>query len=434
MVGNTAQRLEGSNGTESSDMLLEKIVGLSFISGDKVLKETIAESLGQEKNIHYSTLPRLATDNLNELSDVYVMDLVSLTTEGYGAVLEKIKQIRAIDVESKVVLLATDRQQNLRAFESFLEASQRGLVGIMTRPDPSKLTEGEYAGDIERLFDMLPGYIEELDTNGRFGNVEVVKIGGSMMDPPTYKAHPEGLRKLLEAVVDVHKKHDEILFVGGGPLLEIPPEFRQSYHLSVARTQASSRALITEQALNVVDMLEQISPGITAYISPEFAMTLLKDGYLTREFFENKIPVFSYLPDEVQTLGIPPISPNGSDEAVVRFADHIGSRKIIFAKYTDGIYEFDPNLTSEQRKELGYGETNNFFPFIYASDITKKTSRIGLSNKGEFTHDHVIETTALVPLKESKNLYALQVVNGAKPQEFVKAMEGKRAGSYIIPR
>ena len=273
MVGNTAQRLEGSNGTESSDMLLEKIVGLSFISGDKVLKETIAESLGQEKNIHYSTLPRLATDNLNELSDVYVMDLVSLTTEGYGAVLEKIKQIRAIDVESKVVLLATDRQQNLRAFESFLEASQRGLVGIMTRPDPSKLTEGEYAGDIERLFDMLPGYIEELDTNGRFGNVEVVKIGGSMMDPPTYKAHPEGLRKLLEAVVDVHKKHDEILFVGGGPLLEIPPEFRQSYHLSVARTQASSRALITEQALNVVDMLEQISPGITAYISPEFAMT-----------------------------------------------------------------------------------------------------------------------------------------------------------------
>ena len=434
MVGNTAQRLEGSNGTASSDMPLEKIVGLSFISGDKVLKETIAESLGQENNIHYSTLPYLATDNLNELSEVYVTDLVSLTTEGYGAVLEKIKQIRAIDVESRVVLLATDRQQNLRGFESFLEASQRGLVGIMTRPDPSKSTEGEYAMDIKKLSDMIPGYIKELDTNGRFGNVEVVKIGGSMFDPPTYKAHPEAIHDLLATVVDVHKMHDLILFVGGGPLLEMPPEFRDSYHLSDARTIEASRALITQQTLNVVDILEQIRPGITAYIPPEFVMPLLRDGLLTREFLGNRIPLISYLPDETQTLGIPPIPPNGSDVAVVRFADYIGARKIIFAKYTDGIWEYDPNLTPEQRKELGYGETNNFFPFIRAGDITRKTSRMGLSNKGEFTRDHVIEDAAIGPLKESETIYALQVVNGAKPQEFVKAMEGKKAGSYIIPR
>ena len=411
---------------------LEERVILNFSSGDVLLRQMLSPNLAQNYTMLYSEPSSLSRSTITRPDNLYLIDLLHVDSDGYGILLEKIKQIRAINPESKVVLLVTERQQNDPDFNAFKNADEYRLLGVLTRPDQSQLPETEYMNALLGMADTLPGFLNQYQkTNGRFENVEVVKIGGSIFD--LYSDDPAALPGLLAAIVEIHKTQDLILTVGGGPLMEVPAGFRTSYNISDKRFQESSRAQITQQALNVVDLLSQIKPGIVAYIPPEFVIPALRDGWITREFLNDKIPVFSYLPEDSIDIGlrIPPY--NASDAHTVLFADRLGSRKIIFAKNTDGIYTRDPNLP---RTLLGHLREQfrgrpQFLDFVYAQHIEEQIERIGLNQRRQPTPEHLIETAA-IPLFLQSGLYTIQVVNGTKPNTLVDAMNGIRAGSYIL--
>mgnify|MGYP001608759734 FL=1 len=424
-----------SPNVEHREPSLEERLTLNVSTNDAVLKSKL-EILPQSGfEPVYTSLSDLVKADVARPVQIYLIDFLNLPPGDYARVLEKIKQIRAINVESRVVALATEAQQSQENFSSFKEANGRGLVELHSRPDPNALPESLYITGVEGMASELPDFLRGLykKPNGKLENVEVIKIGGSIFD--LYTQNPDALRNLLAAIVETHKKQDLILTVGGGPLMEIPAGFRAAYQMSDTRFQESSRAQITEQALNVVDLLQQIEPGIAAYLPPEFVITALRDGWITREFLQNKIPVFSYLPAQSVEIGIPPIPYATSDTHAVMFADKLGTRKIIFAKNTDGIYLRDPNLPKSfwQHLRPPFREsTNPRLDFIYAHEIQDRIERMGLNQRGQLTDEHLIETRAIQPFIQSSNLYVIQVINGTKPLQLVDAMNGIKVGSYII--
>ena len=277
---------------ERGEPTLEERLTLNVFTDDTVLKDELRILAQPRFEPAYSDLSGLIRADISRPAQIYLMDFLNLPPEDYLRVIEKIKQIRAVNVESKVVALATDAQQSQEAFNPFREAHDHSLVELYSRPDPTVLEQSSYATVIAEMANDLPDFLKSLykKRNGKLENVEIIKIGGSIFD--LYHQNPNALRSLLDTIVEIHGKHDLILTVGGGPLMEIPAGFRAAYQTSDKRFQESSRAQITEQALNVVDLLQQIKPDIASYIPPEFIITALRDGWITREFLENKIPVF----------------------------------------------------------------------------------------------------------------------------------------------
>lgn len=422
--------LVGGNGNNGHS--LEQRVALNLSSIDSVLVQKLSPSLQQWYGLQVSEPSSLSRTPITQPSNLYLLDLLQIPTDDYGKILEKIKQIRAINPESKVAILATEGQQSSPDFGLFLEAQKYGLVGLIARPDPSQSTETEYASNLGTMANQLPSFLVDYrKTNGKFENVEVIKIGGSIFD--LYAQNPDALRNLLAAIVEIHKSQDLILTVGGGPLQAIPQDYRDSLGISPQRFEDSSRVQITEQALTVVDLLRQIDKDTMAYIPPEFVVAALRDGWITREFLQNKIPVFSYLPEEIEQIGISRPPYYASDVHTVMFADKLGSRKVIFAKNTDGIYTRDPNLPTRffDRLREPFRGRPQFLDFVYAQNIEERIERWGLNPRGQPTPEHLIETLAIQPFLQS-GLYTIQVINGTKPQQLVDAMNGVKAGSYII--
>jgi len=428
----------GIEGNVVQDVSLEKKLSLSIIaSGDSDLvkeeekKEEVSQTLQPNYSLYFSELSAFMRSHIEQPTNICLVDLLHLPVDYYATVIDKIKQIRAINIESKVMILATGEQQAQESFNLFREANERGLVEVSTRPDPEEL---EYAAALSAMVGKLPNSLDELykhGKNGKFENVEVVKIGGSIFD----LLDREVLHNLLETIVEIHQDQDLILTVGGGPLQSVPADYRTSLGISDFRYQESSKEQITQQALTVVDLLRQISPDKVAYMPPEDMVRTLKDNWITREFLMGKIPVFSYLPEESEEIGIPKTQYSASDAHTVRFADALGSGKVIFLKNTDGIYRRDPNLPKtfwdRLRKQFREGK-NDFFDFVYAPHIGDKIERLGLTPRGEVTDEHLIETLALQPFIDSRYLHTIQIVNGTKPQELVNAMKGIKAGSYIL--
>ena len=424
----------GIEGNVVQDVSLEKKLSLSIIaSEDSDLEGSASPTLQPNYNLDFPKLPAFMRSHIEQPTNICLVDLLHLPVDYYDTVIDKIKQIRAINIESKVMILATGEQQAQESFNLFREANERGLVEVSTRPDPK---ESEYAADLSAMVGKLPNSLDELykhGKNGKFENVEVVKIGGSIFDLLDRNV----LHSLLTTIVEIHQDHDLILTVGGGPLQSVPADYRTSLGISDFRYQESSRAQITQQALTVVDLLRQISPeeDKVAYMPPENMVRTLKDNWITREFLMGKIPVFSYLPEESEEIGIPKTQYSASDAHTVRFADALGSGKVIFLKNTDGIYRRDPNLPktfwNKLREPFREGK-NDFFDFVYAPHIEDRIERLGLTPRGEVTDEHLIETLALQPFIDSRYLHTIQIVNGTKPQELVNAMDGIKAGSYIL--
>jgi len=421
-----------TNGSSPDNAPLEGRLTVNIATDDNVLAGNLDDSLQLKYTLRESTTSGVIDDPIDKISDIYLLDILSLNVPDYARVIERVKYLKAIKLESKVVILATERQQSYQGFDQFRQAQEQGLVGILTRPNPSQMTESEYDSAIEASSMEVPNFLDEFyGINGNMENVEIIKVGGSIFD--LYQERPDALRKLLETIVEIHQDHDLILTVGGGPLKAVSDDYKESLGISDSRFEQSSRTQITEQAQMVYDLLDQICADCVAYISPESMEIILGGSFITREFLKNKIPVMALLPENSEALlGVSMPSNYGSDAHTVAIADYLEIKKIIFAKDTDGIFERDPNLTSSWVRKLGLGRKNEFIPYINAGDIASRISRKGLSPSGQLTDEHLLETEAIQPFVDSKYLHTIQIVNGTKPQELVKAMNGVRAGSYIL--
>ena len=95
---------------------------------------------------------------------------------------------------------------------------------------------------------------------------------------------------------------------------------------------------------------------------------------------------------------------------------------MIFVKDTDGIFDRDPKRVKKGEKPA------LFYPRISIEDFEDKVSRIGVDNRDE----HLLETSAINLLKQSKVVEMLTVINCRKPSLIDSLLAGKTVGSTIF--
>ena len=407
----------GRNGTNTSNLGPKPSNGHSqrkrnkagIISSDSTLIQTLGNDLiNRDFDVKNLTIDDVANDNPQNF---YFVDVRGLGD--YSVVRGKIRALREGLPDSELVLLLSQSAISSPQMRPLQSSINRYLVPKYNRPEEGSGRVAEYNKLVEKLVRHIEAYLIQ---------PSLIKIGGSIFD--LYKKNPEVLMNLAGEVNSLHNAgYPIMLTLGGGPSHDIEKEFSNAYGTSPA-----SGDILGMQARRMV----KIMGNVAEYVPPE----KIKGMRFSREYLKDKIPVISL-------SGLPHLLEHESDTHTLATGEKQKLYKVVFAKHTDGIYERDP--WAEPRRvrvtlgpfELTRVADNNFFPFIYSSDILN-----GVINRkdSEGQGEHLIETGALSFLKDkTKYLRAVQVVNGTNPEMLRYALDGERmapngryVGSFIL--
>lgn len=232
-------------------------------------------------------------------------------------------------------------------------------------------------------------------------DVRVVKIGGqSIMDRGRAAVFP-----VLEEIVAARKEGIAVVvLVGGGT--------RARHIYSIASE--------LEMPVGVVATLGKYIPMQNARM---VQMLLAQHGglYILPDDFE-KLPLYLQLGCVPVMSGMPPfgywekreagsrIPPHRTDAGVFLSAEFLGAPRAIFIKDEDGLYSDDPK--KNPAAEL--------IPRIGARELTARN-----------LNDVVVERVVVEYLPRARWCKQLQVVNGLRPGEVLRALRGDDNGSII---
>ncbi|MGC9058971.1 MAG: UMP kinase [Candidatus Aenigmatarchaeota archaeon] len=222
----------------------------------------------------------------------------------------------------------------------------------------------------------------------------VISIGGSLL---TKEISYRNFKKYANVINEISRKHKVIVVCGGGSIARI-------YQKIGKKAKANN------------EMLDFI--GIMAtHLNASAFSTLIKNSYLikwkslkeaekeVKKLFGRKVLVCAGYDVGCST-----------DYDAAYFASLINADLIINATNVDGIYDKDPNKYKDARKikKISYNE------------LVKIISKIP-QKPGEY---RLFDLKALEILKKKK--IKLIVVNGKKPSEILKAIEGRHSGSEVF--
>lgn len=231
-------------------------------------------------------------------------------------------------------------------------------------------------------------------------SVNVVKIGGqSFMDRGRSAIYP-----LIDEIVANKPKHKMILGTGGGT--------RSRHVYSVAMdlgmpTGVIARlgSLISHQNAKILHMLMCKHGGI----------------FVLRDNFEH---IALYLQSGCIPIieGMPPyeiyerparggrIPESRTDTGIYLLGEVIGSRSVIFVKDENGLYTEDPK--KNPRAE--------FIPKISVRELLRMD-----------LNDLVVERKVLELMQNARHVRQIQIVNGLKPGNLTRALDGEHVGTII---
>lgn len=231
-------------------------------------------------------------------------------------------------------------------------------------------------------------------------DANVVKIGGqSIMDRGRAAVYP-----LLDEIVQNKGRHKMVLGTGGGT------RSRHAYSIAID-----------------LDMPTGIIARLGAAISRQNArmlhMLLAKHGgvHVTQEQFE-MIPLYLAAGCIPIMHGMPPyeywepppirgrIPEHRTDVGVFLVGEVLGAKAVIFVKDEDGLYTDDPK--KNPRAE--------FIPKISVEELMRL----------DF-HDLVIERKVLELMQAARHIKRLLIVNGLKPGNLTRALDGEHVGTLI---
>ncbi|MCP4449518.1 MAG: uridine kinase [Myxococcales bacterium] len=119
------------------------------------------------------------------------------------------------------------------------------------------------------------------------------------------------------------------------------------------------------------------------------------------------MPPFGYWEKRDQNSRIPP---NRTDAGVFLSAEFLGCNRVIYIKDEDGLFTDDPKKNKDA----------THIPRISADELIERD-----------LDDLIVERVVIKYLKRSKWVKELQVVNGLKPGEVTKALNGENNGTII---
>jgi molybdenum storage protein len=232
-------------------------------------------------------------------------------------------------------------------------------------------------------------------------DVSMLAIGGrSIMDRGA-----EAILPLVDTVASLKLKHRMVLGVGGGA------RARHTYAIGL------DLGLPVGGLARVVGGVEENNRDILQFLlAPHGGITLIKEHFQDLQLFLNNgmIPVcigqppyhFWEPPSRVKG-GIPD---NGPDVGLYLMAEVIGVARFILVKDVDGVFTDDPRRNPK------------------ATFIKEITARELLDRN---LPDLPVERELLHTLENARSLTEVQVINGLKPDNIKRALDGEHVGTII---
>jgi molybdenum storage protein len=232
-------------------------------------------------------------------------------------------------------------------------------------------------------------------------DVKVVKIGGqSILDRGRAALFP-----ILDEIIEARKLGIQVVLLAGGGT-------RARHIYSIASE--------LEVPTGVIATLGKYIPMQNARM---LQMLLAKHGgiYMLPDDFE-KLPLYLQMGCIQVMSGMPPfgywekreegsrIPPHRTDAGVFLSAEFLGARRAIFIKDEDGLFTDDPKKDPAAQH----------IPRITAAELVAKN-----------LPDVVVERVVVDYLPRARWCKELQVVNGLKKGEVLRALQGENNGSII---
>lgn len=247
----------------------------------------------------------------------------------------------------------------------------------------------------------LRSSIQGRDTISILPDVWVIKIGGqSIMDRGA-----EAVIPILEELVAAKNEGVHfILCTGGGT------RARHVYSLGLDLDLPTG-------------MLARLGASIPVQNSRMLQLLLAKDGGIVAypEEFE-KLPFFLNSGCIPITSGMPPnefwektsehgnIPENRTDTGVFLLGEFLGAKGVLYIKDEDGMYTDDPKKNPDAK----------FIPQATAQELLKSEQ-----------DDLIVERVVLDYMVRGDNIKKIQIINGTKPGEITKALNGEPVGTVI---
>ncbi len=233
-----------------------------------------------------------------------------------------------------------------------------------------------------------------------YPDVAVLKIGGQSICDRGIKALPA----ILKEIVANREDHKILLTTGGGT--------RSRHIYTIGLEMGMPTGIIARFGSMISD---QNALMVATLLSPWGGIKMSHSDIvkLPTYFAEGIIPVMHGMPP-YDYFAIKPekgrIPIHRTDVGLVILGDLIGSKRIIFVKDEDGLYNDDPKKNPEAE----------FIPKIGARDLIARSQ-----------DDLVIERPCLEIIQNSEVIESVQIVNGMVPGNITKALAGEHVGTII---
>jgi molybdenum storage protein len=246
---------------------------------------------------------------------------------------------------------------------------------------------------------VLSGTESERDVQ-IFPDVSLVSIGGQSI----FDRGKDAILPLVEELAAAKRRHKFVIGVGGGT--------RVRHTVSIAM----DLGLPTGGIAQLVGAMEELNAILlNALLAPHGSMPMQRDHFWDLPLYFDagitpiaiSVPPFHFWEPPPLDGAVPM---HGSDFGMFQLAEVLAMKQLIFVKDEDGLYDRDP------KQHVG----------------AKKYDKVALSDLiANPPPENILDEELYRTWAEAKNLKRVVIVNGLKPGQLTKALDGEDVGTVI---
>jgi molybdenum storage protein len=233
-----------------------------------------------------------------------------------------------------------------------------------------------------------------------FPDVSLVSIGGQSI----FDRGKDAILPLVAELAEVKKRHKIVIGVGGGT--------RVRHTVSIA----IDLGLPTGGIAQLVGAMEELNAILlNALLAPHGSMPMQRDHFWDLPlYFDAGITPIAISVPPFHFWEPPPIEGavpmHGSDFGLFQLAEVLGMKQVIYVKDEDGLYDKDPKKHADAKR----------YERITLDELIANPPSENILDEEMFRTWH-----------EAKNLKRITIVNGLKPGQLTKALDGEQVGTVI---
>ena len=231
-------------------------------------------------------------------------------------------------------------------------------------------------------------------------DVTLVSIGG----PSIFDRGKDAILPLVQELAEVKRRHKMVIGVGGGT--------RVRHTVSIAM----DLGLPTGGIAQLVGAMEELNAILlNALLAPHGSMPMQRDHFWDLPlYFDAGITPIAISVPPFHFWEPPPIDGaipmHGSDFGLFQLAEVLGMKQVIYVKDEDGLYNKDPKKHADAKK----------YDQVSLDELIKNPPQENILDEEMYRTWH-----------EAKNLKRVVIVNGLKPGQLTKALDGENVGTVI---